>query len=366
MMDWLGKLLNIPDEFLNSYDGPGGGVIQGTASESILIAAIAAREQSLDRIKAEHPELSESDIRGKFIAYSSELANGCVEKSSYLAVLPMRLLKTDANGSLRGQTLRAAIEEDMAKGFIPILCVTTSGTTGTCSFDNLTEIGPICNAKNIWLHVDAAYAGAAMSCPEYRHLMNGIEYSDSFNVSLHKWMMVNFDCCAMWLKNVGHVVRSFSMDRLYLDHKYQGVAPDYRNWQIQLGRRFRALKVWFVFRTYGAEGMRNRIRESVALAKRFEDYVAADARFELVLKPVMGLVCFRLKGDCSLTAQLLERITERKQIYMIRDKFHGKLLIRFVVAGMNPTAEDIDFAWQEIRTQTDEFFKGTKASVNVS
>lgn len=356
-MDWLGKFLDLPAAFLNCSEGPGGGVIQGSASEAILVAVLTAREQTVQRVLREQPELSESDVRGRLIAYSSDQSNSCVEKAGLLAAVPMKLLPANGvTGSLEGAALQQAIDADLAAGKIPIICVATQGTTGTCAFDDVEALGPICRAHNIWLHIDAAYAGAALCCPEMRPLMRGIEWADSYNFNMHKWMMVNFDCCAMWLKNADQVVDSFTVDRIYLDHKYQGEskAPDYRHWQIPLGRRFRALKAWIVLRTIGAEKIRENIRHHCRLAELFERQVLADDRFEIVSKRSMGLVCFRMKGACALSRKLLDRITERKLIYMIPATSNGQLMIRFVVCGLNPKDEDVMFAWQEIQREADQ------------
>ncbi|XP_037033323.1 3,4-dihydroxyphenylacetaldehyde synthase 2-like [Bradysia coprophila] len=368
LMDWLGKFLDLPASFLNCSEGPGGGVIQGSASEAILVAILAAREQTVRRVKLEHPEMSESEIRGKLVSYSSDQSNSCVEKAGLLAAVPIRLIKADDNGSLRGEELEKTVLTDIENGLIPIICIATFGTTGTCAYDHMDELGPICKKYNIWLHIDAAYAGAALCCPEYRPLMSGIDWADSFNFNLHKWMMVNFDCCAMWLKNADTLVEAFSVDRIYLNHQFQGQskAPDYRHWQIPLGRRFRALKVWIVLRTIGAENIRNNIRKHIHLAELFENYVKMDDRFEIVSARSMGLVCFRLKGDCSLTRQLLEKITERKQIYMIQAKCNEKLMMRFVVAGLDPNEKDIEFAWNEIVGQTCELLQPRKLAVDDS
>uniref|UniRef100_A0A1B0DQW6 Uncharacterized protein n=1 Tax=Phlebotomus papatasi TaxID=29031 RepID=A0A1B0DQW6_PHLPP len=352
VMDWLGKLLNLPEEFLNCHDGPGGGVIQGSASDSILIAVLAAREQSVRRVGEESPEMTESDIRGRLVAYSSDQSNSAVEKAGILAAMPMRLLSTDAKCALRGDTLRKAIEEDLAIGNIPSVCIATLGTTGTCAFDDIEEIGKVCKEYNVWLHIDAAYAGAAFCCPEYHHLMKGVELAESFNFNAHKWMMVNFDCCAMWLKNADLLVQAFNVDRIYLQHRFQGQskAPDYRHWQISLGRRFRALKLWITLRTVGAEGIRKNIRHHINLAQHFAALITADGRFEVIGEPSMGLVCFRLRGECSATQKLLDKITERKRIFMIHGNIHGKLVIRFAICGMDPQVKDIDFAFQEIQS----------------
>lgn len=365
-MDWLGKFLDLPASFLNCSEGPGGGVIQGSASEAILVAVLAAREQVVRRMRLEHPEMSESDIRGKLVAYSSDQSNSCVEKAGLLAAVPIRLIKTDENGSLREKAFEDAILTDIKNGLIPVILIATFGTTGTCAYDKMEELGPICKTHDIWLHIDAAYAGAALCCPEFRPIMSGIEWADSFNFNLHKWMMVNFDCCAMWLKNAETLVEAFSVDRIYLSHQFQGEskAPDYRHWQIPLGRRFRALKVWIVLRTIGAENIRNNIRKQIKLAELFENFVKTDHRFEIVSARSMGLVCFRLKGDCSLTRELLEKVTERKKIYMIQAKCNGKLMIRFVIAGLDPNESDVEFAWNEIIGQANELLQSKQLAVD--
>lgn len=355
VMDWLGKLLDLPKSFLHSTDGNGGGIIQGSASESIFVAVLAAREQAVKRIQSERPELTESEIRGRLVAYSSDHSNSAIEKSGIMAAIKMRLLKSDENCCLRGEALQLAVEEDLKADRFPVVCIATLGTTGTCSYDNLEELGPICNQNKIWLHIDAAYAGAALCCPEYRYIMKGAEMGDSFNFNLHKWMLVNFDCCAMWLKNAGALTESFNVDRIYLKHQYQGQSkcPDYRHWQIQLGRRFRALKVWITLRTYGAENIRGFIRSNIALAEKFEALVRTDERFEVVIPCTMALVVFRLKGECTLTKTLLERITERKNIYMIPAICGDKLVIRYVICGLDPQVKDMEYAWNEIKTQAD-------------
>lgn len=360
MMDWLGKFLGLPDSFLKSSGGTGGGVIQGAASEAILVAVLTAREQAVHRLQKKYPELTENEIRGKLVAYSSDQSNSAIEKAGILAAVPMKLIKADRNNRLTGQLLQSAIDEDLANGKFPVICVATFGTTGTCSFDDVKDIGPICHENNIWLHIDAAYAGAALCCPENRPMMMGIEWADSFNFNLHKWMMVNFDCCAMWFKNSNAVVDAFFVQRIYLDHKHQGAsdrAPDFRHWTINLGRRFRSLKVWIVLRTMGAEKLRAHIRGQIGLAQMFENLVRSDQRFEIVCERSLALVCFRLKGDCSLTKTLLEQITARKQLYMIHATFNGKLMIRFVICGYNPNENDMLFAWNEIKSQADILFR---------
>lgn len=359
VVDSLAKFLDLPKHFLNLSEGNGGGMLQGTASESMLVAILTARDQAVERLKIEYSNMSESDIRGKLIMYGSEQGNSCVEKTSRLAAVSHHILPVDGNLSLRGEYLQMAIEKDIKDGKFPFACVATLGTTGTCAFDNLPEIGPICRANKMWLHIDAAYAGSALCCPEFRPLMQGIEYGDSFNINLHKWMMVNFDCSAMWFRDASKVVDAFNIDRIYLRHDFEidSKAPEYRNWEVALGHRFRALKVWFTLRIMGAEHIRENIRNHVHLAGVFAGMISNDVRFEIIGKPVLSLVCFRLKGSCEYTKRLVNSLTDRKNIYVIRAQYHDKLVVRFVVNGLKPTRADIEFAWNEIQLATNDIFK---------
>ncbi|KAK4880250.1 hypothetical protein RN001_008396 [Aquatica leii] len=345
-MNWLGKALGLPEEFLNCSEGPGGGVIQGSASEATLVGLLAAKEKYSKLLKETEPSLSVGDIKGKMIAYTSDQANSSVEKAGLLASVPMIHLPT-TDGRLRGATLREAIQKDRAAGLIPIYVVATLGSTGTCAFDDLEELAAICNQENIWIHVDAAYAGAAFLCPEYRHLMKGVELCDSFNFNPHKWLLVNFDCSAMWVKDARYLVEAFNVDRIYLKHEHEGQAPDYRHWQIPLGRRFRSLKLWFVLRIYGIEGLQKHIRDQIALAKHFEELVNDDSRFE-VMTSSMGLVTFRLKGDNSLTKELIDKITADKKIYVIPCFVKDKFVIRFVICSRLTTVDDVNSSWKNI------------------
>ncbi|KAK4880251.1 hypothetical protein RN001_008397 [Aquatica leii] len=345
-MNWLGKALGLPEEFLNCSKGPGGGVIQGSASESTLVGLLVAKEKYSKLFKETDPSLSVSDIKGKMIAYTSDQANSSVEKAGLLASVPMIHLPT-TNERLRGATLRKAIQKDRAAGLIPIYVVATLGSTGTCAFDDLEELATICNQENIWIHVDAAYAGAAFLCPEYRYLMKGVELCDSFNFNPHKWFLVNSDCSAMWVKDARYLVEAFNVDRIYLKHEHEGQAPDYRHWQIPLGRRFRSLKLWFVLRIYGIEGLQKHIRDQITLAKHFEELVNDDSRFE-VMTSSMGLVTFRLKGDNSLTKELIDKITADKKIYVIPCFVKDKFVIRFVICSRLTTADDVNSSWKNI------------------
>lgn len=195
--------------------------------------------------------------------------------------------------------------------------------------------------------------------PEYQHIKKGAEYASSINFNLHKWMLVNFDCCAMWFKNTWSVTESFNVDRIYLRHQFDGKSKmiDFRHLQLALGRRFRSLKVWITLRTFGQDYIRNFIRKHIALARIFERLCNADERFEIA-DSSLALVCFRLKGDDSLTKKLLEIILERKTIYMCPATHRNKFIIRFVICGMNPKDTDVNFAWNEIRSIADTILQG--------
>lgn len=355
MMNWVGKFINLPEQFLNCGPGNGGGVIQGSASESILVAILTAREQTVRRVKIEFPNMDEGLIRSKLIGYSSDQSNCCVEKGGILGAIPIRLLPADKGCVFQGQTLEKAIQEDISRGLIPCICIATMGTTGTCAFDDMQGLGLVCNQFKVWLHIDAAYAGSFFCLPEFQHTMKGIELADSFNFNLHKLMHVNFDCCAMWLKNVDAVVQSFTVDRIYLDHQFQGqsLAPDYRHWQIALGRRFRSLKVWFTLRSYGKEKIQEILRSRIQLAELMEQKLRSDIRFEILFPAYMGLVIFRLKYGCEPTKKLLEKLNERKNLYLIPATYESMFVLRFVICGLDPQERDIDYAFSEIKGLTD-------------
>ncbi|KAI8503298.1 hypothetical protein Bbelb_191190 [Branchiostoma belcheri] len=202
VMDWLGKMIGLPPQFLYSLsDGKGGGVIQGTVSEATLVSMLAARAEAVRKLKEQVPDAEESDITARLVAYCSDQAHSQVQKNCVVALVKLRQLDTDEKGRMRGADLQKAIDQDRQEGLIPFFVCATLGSTGACTFDSLEEIGPICDSENIWLHIDAAYAGTAFICPEYRYLMKGIELAHSFAFNPSKWMMVHFDCTAMCTKD---------------------------------------------------------------------------------------------------------------------------------------------------------------------
>lgn len=349
VMDWFGKAIGLPNEFITSAKGSrGGGVIQGSASECVLVSMLAARNQAIQRLKKNNQHMEDSAFLPKLIAYCSRESHSCVEKAALILLVKLRVLDPDENCSLRGDSLKRAMEEDEAQGLIPFFVSTTLGSTACCAFDNLEEIGPVCKERDAWLHVDGAYAGNAFICPELQPLMKGIEYADSFNTNPNKWLLVNFDCSCMWVRCRMRLTHALVVDPLYLQHANSDEAIDYRHWGIPLSRRFRSLKLWFVIRKYGISGLQTYIRNHIQLAKHFESLVRKDSRFEVVNDVKLGLVCFRLLGSDAINQTLLATINASGKLHMIPSLVKGKYIIRFCVVAENATENDVEYAWNVI------------------
>ncbi|XP_046985286.1 histidine decarboxylase [Schistocerca americana] len=354
VMNWLGEMLGLPDDFLHTRpDSKGGGVIQTTASEATLVSLLAGRTEAIQRAQRRCPDLEDAEVNARLVAYCSDQAHSSVEKAGLIGLVQMRFVPSDSELSLRGDRLREAVRRDRAKGLIPFYVCATLGTTGACAFDNLEELGPVCEEEELWLHVDAAYAGAAFVCPEFRGWLAGVQYAHSFAFNPSKWLMVHFDCTAMWVKDAGSLHRTFNVDPLYLQHENSGLAIDYMHWQIPLSKRFRALKLWFVIRSYGVKGLQRHIREGVRLAQQLEAMVAADPRFEVAAKRHLGLVVLRLRGDNALTERLLKRLNARGRVHCVPAALNGRYVIRFTVTSARTTPDDIARDWAEIRATAD-------------
>ncbi|RZB39013.1 histidine decarboxylase, partial [Asbolus verrucosus] len=321
-----------------------------TASEATLISLLAGRWQAIKKYKDLYPDAENGEINSKLVAYCSDQAHSSVEKAALIGLVHIRYIECDENLSMRGPLLLQTIRKDRELGFIPFWVCATLGTTGACAFDNLNEVGEVCSEEFLWLHVDAAYAGSAFICPEYRVWLKGIEKVDSIAFNPSKWLMVHFDCTAMWVKNSLALHEAFNVDPVYLQHEYSGLAIDYMHWQIPLSKRFRALKLWFVIRNYGITGLQKHIREGVRLAQKFEALVHCDHRFEIPAKRHLGLVVFRLQGDNVITETLWKRINSRGNIHCVPAILRGKYVIRFTVTSQRTTIEDIVKDWKEIKT----------------
>lgn len=297
VLDWYAKAIGLPNFFLSNQPGSyGGGAIQGSASEATLVSLISARARAIKMMKGGDFHVHDSMYLPQLVAYASKEAHSSIEKAAKMAIVKLRILETDSNGSFRGDTLRASIERDVEAGLTPFFVVATLGTTGACAFDNLQEIGEVCSDYgSIWFHVDGAYAGNSFILPEMRHFLRGIEFADSFCTNPNKLLLTNFDASALWVKDVMALKSALTVNPLYLQHEQQSSAIDYRHYGIPLSRRFRALKLWFVLRTYGITGLQKYIRNHIELAKRFENHVRSDDRFEVRNNVHLGLVCFRLE-----------------------------------------------------------------------
>ncbi|XP_011689659.1 PREDICTED: aromatic-L-amino-acid decarboxylase-like isoform X1 [Wasmannia auropunctata] len=355
VLDWYAKAIDLPTEFLSEQKTGGGGVIQGSASECILVTMLAARTQAIKMLKEREPNKEDSAFLPRLVAYCSTESHSCVEKAAMISLVKLRVLEPDDKAALRGNRLESAINEDVRKGLVPFYVSATLGTTGSCAFDNLVEIGPVCKLyPNIWLHVDGAYAGNAFICPEMRPFMAGIEHADSFNTNPNKWLLVNFDCSCLWVRNRVKLTSALVVDPLYLQHARSGESIDYRHWGIPLSRRFRALKLWFVMRSYGISGLQKYIRNHIRLAKRFETNMKKDRRFEILNDVRVGLVCFRLKENEEMNQELLANINASGRLHMIPARVMGKYILRFCVTKEDATEEDIDYALSVIEEHATE------------
>ncbi|ERL92483.1 histidine decarboxylase [Dendroctonus ponderosae] len=357
VMNWLGKMVGLPEEFLHRKGGDGGGVIQTTASECTLISLLAGRFIAIKMFESLYPDASKHEINGKLVAYCSDQAHSSVEKAALIGLVTLRYIECDEDFSMRGDKLLKAVKQDRDQGLIPFWVCATLGTTGSCAFDKLAEISEVCYNELLWCHVDAAYAGSAFICPEYRVWLKGIEKANSIAFNPSKWLMVHFDCTAMWVKNSSALHGAFNVNPLYLTHEYSGLAIDYMHWQIPLSKRFRSLKLWFVIRNYGITGLQEHIRKGVFLAEKFESFVRNDPRFEIPAKRYLGLVVFRLVGDNFITETLCKRLNSRGNIHCVPANLKGKYVIRFTVTSPRTTLEDIVVDWKEIVTVANEILQ---------
>lgn len=350
MLDWLVQMLGLPEHFLSSSKG--GGVIQDSASSASLCAMLAAREQ----ITA--GECNEEGCRLPLVAYTSNQAHSHVEKDIKVIGVGrknLRLVEVDDNFAMRPEALEQQILADKAAGKIPFFVCATIGTTSSLAIDPIEEIAAICRRHGLWLHVDAAMAGTAALCPELRWTQKGVELADSYAFNPHKWMYTNFDCTAFYVKDRHALINSLSVVPEYLRNQASdaGSVFDYRDWHVPLGRRFRALKLWFVIRYYGVEGLRAHIRKNIAWTQEFASWVKADSRFELLAPHPLNLVCFRLKSGDQTSEALLAKLNATGKLFISHTKLGGKYTLRFCVGQTRTERHHVVSAWEEIRNAAD-------------
>jgi aromatic-L-amino-acid decarboxylase len=349
VLDWLVPMLGLPEKFLST--GSGGGVIQDTASSASLCALIAARE------RASRFASNRQGCDGRLVAYCSTQTHSSVEKAMKVAGMGsdnLRHIDADQNFAMRPEALARQIERDIKAGLIPCFVCATVGTTSSNAIDPVREIAGICREHNLWLHVDSAMSGTAALCPEFRFINDGVEFADSYCFNPHKWMFTNFDCSCFYVADRKHLKQTFSILPEYLRNQAteSGSVIDYRDWHIQLGRRFRSLKLWFVIRHYGIEGLQHHIREHVRLAQQFAAWVRGDSRFELAAPAQLNLVCFRLLAGDHANQLLMERLNGSGDLYLTHTKLDGKLTLRLCVGQTNTQARHVERAWQRIQEET--------------
>jgi aromatic-L-amino-acid decarboxylase len=349
--EWLRKMIKLTEDY--------SGVILDTASVATLCAILAAREK-VTQLSSNREGLRAKRIR----IYCSTEAHSSIEKAVCIAGLGsknLRKIEVDSECRMIPEKLGLAIREDIKNGYIPACIVAAFGTTGSCAIDPVEEIGKIAKENNTWLHIDAAFAGTALILPEFRKTVPGLDLADSIVFNPHKWMFTNFDCSAFFVKDKEHLQNTFRLVPSYLQTQTNTEANDYSDWGIHLGRRFRALKLWFVIRNYGLSGLQERVREHLKLAEYFEDEIRKKEIFEIVVPRNLTVVCFRLRPSGRdenelniLNTELIERINASGRIYISHTLIHGKFTMRFVCAQTNTRLEHVEEAIKTITMFAEE------------
>jgi len=353
VMEWLRELIGLPDNFT--------GVIEDTASTSTLCALLMAREKATD-FKANNNGVPGDKT---FTVYCSSETHSSIEKDVKIAGFGrqnLRKVAVDEHFAMQPEALEEAIREDLENGCKPAAVVATIGTTGSTAIDPLEEIGKICSKYDIFLHVDAAYAGTALLLPEMRWMNKGIDYADSFVFNPHKWMFTNFDCSAFYVQDEALLVRTFEIMPEYLKTPEDERVKNYRDWGIQLGRRFRALKLWFVIRSFGVEGLQKKIRFHISLGQQMKEKIEAHENYELLAPVPLNTLCFRFHPSHihdetklnELNEKLLNAIQESGKLFLTHTKLDGKYTIRMVIGNTNVEKRHVEQAWKLIQQKASQ------------
>jgi aromatic-L-amino-acid decarboxylase len=349
VLDWLRQMIGLPEGMA--------GVIQDTASTATLVALLTAREKATDF------ESNKNGLTRPLRIYTSTEAHSSVVKGARIAGFGsenIRYIAIDEGFAMVSSELEKAVKEDKNKGLHPACVVATLGTTSSTALDPLAPIGRICQKYGLWFHVDAAFAGTAAMLPEKRWMMEGAEYADSFVFNPHKWMLTNFDCSAYFVKNPSLLIQTFEVHPEYLKTGVDREVKNYRDWGIQLGRRFRALKLWFVIRFYGVEGLQNMVREHIRLAQMFKEWVEEDSRFELMAPVNLSLVCFRLndgreEGELDeLNRKFLDRINATGKVFLTQTTLRENYVLRMAIGSRTTEERHVRQAWELIKSQAAE------------
>ncbi|XP_062232603.1 tyrosine decarboxylase-like [Phragmites australis] len=363
--DWLGKALHLPENLL--FSGGGGGVLLGTSCEAMLCTVVAARDRKL-------AEIGEERI-GDLVVYCSDQTHFSFQKAAHIAGIRRgnyREIRTtrESGFTLSPKALVAAVRTDEAAGRVPLFLCATVGTTPTAAIDPLRELCAAVAGHDLWVHVDAAYAGAACVCPEFRHAIAGAEAVHSLSTNPHKWLLANMDCCALWVWRPAALTTALGTDHDVIlkdpsSRDGHGTAVvDYKDWQVALSRRFRALKLWLVLRCHGVEGLRGFVRAHVRMAAAFEAMVRADARFEVPVPRQFALVCFRLRPAVllgkrgrddtaanELNERLLEAVNATGRAYMSSAVVGGMYILRCAIGSTLTEERHVREAWSVVQEQ---------------
>jgi len=356
-LNWMRQMIGLPEEF--------SGVIYDTASISTLCAIAAAREAVTEiNVREEGLFNAPQPLR----LYTSEHAHSSVEKGAItlgLGQKSVRLIPSDSVFRMDAQALARAIEEDRQSGYRPFCVIPTAGTTSTGSVDPLNDIADICEREKLWLHVDAAYGGSVASVPEMRHLFKGWERADSIVINPHKWLFVPIDLSVLFCRRMDVLQQAFSLVPEYLKTTVTDEVSNFMDYGPQLGRRFRAIKFWFVLRYFGTDGIAARIRNHLKMAREFAGWIEESEDFELLAPVTFGIVCFRAKLASasdesyidSLNERLMQEVNASGRIYISHTKLNGRYTLRLVVGNLRTTEEHIRLAWSEIESALSKLSK---------
>ncbi|MBI3929744.1 MAG: amino acid decarboxylase [Armatimonadetes bacterium] len=348
VMDWLRQMLGLPEAFR--------GVIYDTASVSTLHALAAARE-------AASPDVRKRGLAERLRVYCSDQVHSSIDKAVILLGLGLEALRkipSDDEFRMVPGELARAVEEDRQAGWKPCAVVATVGTTSTTSVDPIPAVAEICRREGIWLHVDAAYGGAAGIVPEHAHVLEGCDQADSFVINPHKWLFTPFDLSALYLRNLNALTAAFSLVPEYLRTSEGEEVFNLMDTGIQLGRRFRALKLWMILRYFGVEGIRERIRGHIELARKLAGWIDQDPDFERMAPVPMSLVCFRARPAGrewteaeldELNMELMERVNRQGEIFLSHTRLKGRLALRFAIGHIRTTEEHVRQAWDLLRRE---------------
>jgi len=354
---WLRNAIGITSEFT--------GVIQDTASTSTLVSILTAREIATNFTINEE---GFSQTR-KFTVYCSSEAHSSIEKAVKIAGIGsknLRKIPVDENFSMRTDILEDTIKKDIYNGYHPLCIVGALGTTGSTAIDPLEDIGYIAKKYNIWYHIDGAMIGSALFLPEFQHLSKGINLADTFVFNPHKWLFTNFDCSAYFVKDKNSLIRTFQITPSFLQTNFDDIVNNYRDWGIPLGRRFRALKLWFVLRSFGIEGIRNKIRNHISYAQTLVELIGADKRFELLAPVNFSTICFRYNDKTKnhsendlniLNKKILDAVNESGYAFLSHTTLNGKFAIRFSIGQTNTELQDVLDTWNFIQSIATEVVK---------